>query len=764
MRVAFLSLLMAGAALSVPAFAQSSAESLRPGGVLPAGLAGPLEPADRLAMSLRMLSQNPYDVGALTQAGESALAVGDANAAISFLARAEELSPSSGRIKASLGGALVLVERPADSFRLFAEAVALGVPEHQLSRDRGLAFDLTGDPRRAQRDYVLALRHGADDETVRRYALSLGMSGEKDQALKQLEPLIRKRDQGAWRARAFVLAMNGDERGAMRIAEQVMTPDMMPTFMTFARRLARLTPAQQAAAVNFGTMPSTDMRMAQASTGTAFRPISEAAFASLDPAPVRAAPAPAAIEDERSRARAKRRRPGRDEVQTALASPRPLPVAVPAPARAPVPATRTEAVPTWSEARISRRVGERIAPVDPKFLPPEARGVSPAGVRAVLQPTLRELPAPTPADRVGSAPMAAVIAARAAASGSAPTAPVVTANPLPAVNVQAIAPTPINPVEAAAPAPVFEIPKAPIVQVAVQVAVQAPVPKIEAAPVQVAVASPPVPVVAAPAPVPVSIAPTAAAVPPPPALAAIAPPPAPGFSEAIVPNSAAPAQTLAAMTVTPLPAQIAPTPLPTTPSLEAVPAQVQGPANPNPVLPAIVAATTPAPAPVEPREAPVAGLGSVLSGLSLEQESAGGPVLSDAEFRRARLAAKRKAEAESGADTEAKLAADAKAKEDAEKLRIAKASPERIWVQVATGSNRSGLSGTLSKLRDQAPDALKGVGGASVPFKATNRVLVGPFKTQTEARAVINKLSKKGLSATSYTSTAGQEVSKLPSR
>ena len=93
MRVAFLSLLMAGAALSVPAFAQSSAESLRPGGVLPAGLAGPLEPADRLAMSLRMLSQNPYDVGALTQAGESALAVGDANAAISFLARAEELSP-----------------------------------------------------------------------------------------------------------------------------------------------------------------------------------------------------------------------------------------------------------------------------------------------------------------------------------------------------------------------------------------------------------------------------------------------------------------------------------------------------------------------------------------------------------------------------------------------------------------------------------------------------------------------------------------------
>jgi tetratricopeptide (TPR) repeat protein len=198
------------------AIAQSGVQSgdgfVTAGGVLPAGMTSPMDPADRLASSLRLLAQNPYDIGALTQAGESALAVGDANAAIGFLARAEGLSPTNGRIKSSLASALVLVERPNEALRLFSEAQALGIPETGLARDRGLAYDLSGDPKRAQRDYHLVLRSRGDDEVTRRLALSMGIAGEKDAALKQLEPLIRKRDQAAWRARAFIMAMNGDRR------------------------------------------------------------------------------------------------------------------------------------------------------------------------------------------------------------------------------------------------------------------------------------------------------------------------------------------------------------------------------------------------------------------------------------------------------------------------------------------------------------------------------------------------------------------------
>jgi hypothetical protein len=161
--------------------------------------------------------------------------------------------------------------------------------------------------------------------------------------------------------------------------------------------------------------------------------------------------------------------------------------------------------------------------------------------------------------------------------------------------------------------------------------------------------------------------------------------------------------------------------------------------------------------------APV-GLASVLSGITPEEESRVGPVLSEAEFRKARLIARRKAEAERLADTQSKTEQDTKRKEEEERRRVAALSPPRIWVQIATGSNRGGLSTTVKKLREQAPDALKGLSAASVPYRATNRVLVGPFKSQAEARATVNKLAKQGVSATTFTSDAGQDVAKLSSK
>ncbi len=37
-----------------------------------------------------------------------------------------------------------------------------------------------------------------------------------------LDPLLRRSDRAAWRARAFILAMNGDAAGADRIAATMM--------------------------------------------------------------------------------------------------------------------------------------------------------------------------------------------------------------------------------------------------------------------------------------------------------------------------------------------------------------------------------------------------------------------------------------------------------------------------------------------------------------------------------------------------------------
>ncbi|MFM9976755.1 MAG: SPOR domain-containing protein, partial [Sphingomonadaceae bacterium] len=91
----------------------------------------------------------------------------------------------------------------------------------------------------------------------------------------------------------------------------------------------------------------------------------------------------------------------------------------------------------------------------------------------------------------------------------------------------------------------------------------------------------------------------------------------------------------------------------------------------------------------------------------------------------------------------------------------ARAHPARLWVQVATGSNTRGLAGTWTRIRTANAKALKGLSGYSVPFKATNRVLAGPLKSASDARALINALAKNDVSATTYSSEAGQEVIKL---
>jgi len=214
------------------------------------------DPAEALARYLRILARDPRDLEALSGAGGAALAVGDADAAINFYVRAEKLSPRDGKIKAGLGSALVQKEQARAALRLFDNATDLGVPPIDIALDRGLAYDLRGDNRKAQADYNLLLRaRPGDPEAIRRLALSLAMSGDKTGALTTLDPLLRKRDVAAWRARAFVLAMTGDANGADAAAYAVLPRYQADALKPFLGRLPSLKAAEKAAAVHFGHFP-----------------------------------------------------------------------------------------------------------------------------------------------------------------------------------------------------------------------------------------------------------------------------------------------------------------------------------------------------------------------------------------------------------------------------------------------------------------------------------------------------------------------------
>jgi len=354
----------------------------------------PVQPSDPLADHLRTLAHNPHDLDALIGAGQSALSVGDATAALSFFGRANDVAPYDGRVKAGLGSALLLLERPDDALRLFGEAIALGIPQSQIAVDRGLAYDLRGDQASAQRDYRLALRDGQGDELVRRYALSLGIAGQKSEALNQLDPLLRKQDQAAWRDRTFILAMNGDVRSANAITRAVM-PQQADAMAPFLKRLAGFTPAQRARAVTYGAMPE-DVRAAVAIPSNVITPTQIAVAAPVRPpvaAPVPLASAPRAV----------------------------LPAPIPTPAPPPV------AVPTTPPP-----VAVPLPPKPLVSLPPVPVLSPPAPV--VSTPIETRIITPPPPQPIERAPVAVAVA-RPTPPPTAPAPPPITPPPAPTVAV-----------------------------------------------------------------------------------------------------------------------------------------------------------------------------------------------------------------------------------------------------------------------------------------------------------------------------------------
>lgn len=264
-------LLLLGAAFLVAAAVPASAQLSR----LPPGAV--VQPSDdgagaELRRNLTTLADNPRSLSALIGAGRAALATGDGEAALSFFARAEEIEPRDARVKAGMASALVLMEQAQTALSLFAEAQALGAPEAELARDRGLAYDMTGDPRRAQQDYALALRGGEDPEVRRRMALSLAISGQRAAALRMIDEQLRLQDRSAWRTQAFVLALTGDAAGANDTAARMMPAGAAQSMAPFFTRLAALSPSQKALAVHFGRFPSDGRTLAGSGADTAADP------------------------------------------------------------------------------------------------------------------------------------------------------------------------------------------------------------------------------------------------------------------------------------------------------------------------------------------------------------------------------------------------------------------------------------------------------------------------------------------------------------
>ena len=697
--ISFAFLLLASVASTAPVAVSAQlqmVQTLPPRGVV--------TDADKLADAMRTLGANPRDLNALIEAGELSLTLGDPTAAATLFKRADQIDPMNGRVKAGMARILVQQERPGEALRYFDQAAGYGLDPRTFAGDRGLAYDLIGEQQRAQRDYRLALQAGPQDEVQRRYALSLAISGRQDEALKQVEPLVRKGDRGAWRARAFILAMGGDVPGAEKIAGTMMPPNMASGLAGFFQQLPKLAPVDKAFAVHFGEVRASAARLADA----------------------RMAPPLPALTPEPTA-----------PVRVAAAAPPPQP-------------TATERERERRERERDRRRG-KVAPVVPAATPP-------VQVAAQTQPALPEPPRYPGSGVVFSAPQEVSqklpprtyppqLAQREATPpqqlASAAPRPVESSSPaIPSVPRSEPAAPPPAPVESAAAAPPPQVvtpttpvsPKASEDTILARIIAGISVPQSE-------LHERPAPVVAPPSP-PES---PAVRVAPPREVAQTQPPRKVGRT---------PAQPVRAA------AEENPPPRTTRTARGKAPAKVVEEADAEETKAKTTGGRGKATAKnlamvdlAETSRTPTSGRKTAAKADDEADQAA------DAEAKptKKQTAAERKAE-------EAKKLAAAKkaeeAKQAAEERKAAKAQPSRIWVQVAGGANEGDLPKAWAKAQAKS-STLNGKHAYTTPLRATNRVVTGPFKTDAEARAMVNKLRKEGVEAFTFTSDAGQKMTKI---
>lgn len=683
-------------------------------------------PSRELNAALARLASDPRNVAALFDAADAALKLGDSDAAIGFLARADEVQPGNGRTKALLGKAQLVAENPVSAITSFDEAERAGADTFAMAADRALAYDLVGDNGRAQRWYQVALSRGAEDEITRRYAMSLAIAGDRRGAEALLAPLIEKQDRAAWRTRTFAMAVTGGPDEAVAIAYASMPQDLAAGIAPYLRYMPRLTPAQQAAAANFGRFPRAadigrdDPRVVQYAALNPRAP--RVAETGLIPSGAPLGPSTASTDKP---SREKRRRPGRIETasitptttRTAAAVASSTTVAAQPYASAASPPAKPASAPATTPPLVPRPIVLSALDVAPGSARPAVPPIRPA-----QQAASRSVSTPTPTTTIISPTSTASPAPMS--GGAKPgfqqdlTAPPETRN---TPTAQFAAATTAQ----AAPAPATVSPQQPVPAApAASRQVVGSASSFDLAKVGLSTAaqnSPaPTPAAASSTPVPPSVGQVTASVPatsapPSPAQTAAAAPPPPRDLASLFKSFAPPEEErkaqVAAVDIT----RIAPKP-----NAKATKADARGerPDGPTDV------SRIPAKETEKPSSKEAVKLGK--DGKPLKDPKAA-----------------------------AKEAKDAKAK------KAAPSHSSRIWVQVLTGGNKDMMDNEWRRLVKEAPEVLRGRKPYLSPWRSNFRLLTGPFDSEADAQEFVTKLKKSGVSSYQWTSPAGQAVDTL---
>lgn len=673
--------------------------------------------AEALTSYIRVIATDPRNIRALIGAGRAALRLGDTEAALGFLARADELDPRSAQTKAGLAAALTMMDRPRDAMPLFDEALRLGIRESDIAGDRGLAYDLMGDPIRAQKEYALALKNAPDSEVMRRLAISQGAAGKMALALDTLDPLLRKQDRAAWRDRAFIIAMNGDTRAAQQSAALILPPSQVNVLTPYLGRMASLSPTERMRAVHFGVFPDTG---ASASPET-IAMIEEDGSRGMVPTGAPLGKANAASTAEAAKEQTRR------ELDAAIAAR--AKAQAEAATRAKAQAEAAARAKAQAEARAAaeaKAYAEQLAAdaatrkAEQEKWAREAREASARTEAERLRQQQAEMSAATTTRQPTALPATSLGATIAAQQSGAALGPGADGSPV------------SRPTTIPAPTPVPAIaPHAPPAAGESGTGLQIVLPEVRPEDEKPVTPSPAVAALMTDTP-PTSMAPPTPSKPQKePATLPVKQPPQ-GKTSLEKPGSASPA--MKALTDKKAKLDCAPDP------------KAKKGAKPKPGCEEKLATAKDA-AKLTCKPDPKARKGSKATQVCEEPKPVCKPDPKTKKGSKAQIC------------EDAKTIKDAKAEDNA--TGKDKNAAERYWAQVASGPNKPDLVKSFNALKAKAPALFSGKTAWSTPWRASNRLLVGPFPTEEAAQSYVNQLAGKGIAAIQFTSRAGVAVERL---
>ena len=90
-------------------------------------------------------------------------------------------------------------------------------------------------------------------------------------------------------------------------------------------------------------------------------------------------------------------------------------------------------------------------------------------------------------------------------------------------------------------------------------------------------------------------------------------------------------------------------------------------------------------------------------------------------------------------------------------------SSQKLWLQLASGSNASSLPAEFDRMRRRNSDLFDGISGYVFDDGSRARLLVGPFRSSEDAGIFADDLASVHIDAFTWTSKPGQAIRKLPS-